>query len=184
MTSKTAATRYARALFDVALKEKSDLRQIESDLSSFVDLFSKHPALEKVLLNPAVPVPRKEAAVKELTTRLAIATVLAKVLVLLAGRDRLVLLPELLASYRERLLEHQKVVRAEVTTAVPLGTDRTQAIERGLARLTGRTVALVTKVDPSIIGGLVARVGSTVYDGSVTTQLQKMRQRLVKSTWT
>ena len=91
------------------------------------------------------------------------------------------LLPELLASYRERLLDHQKVVRAIVTTAIPLGADRAQAIERGLAQLTGRTVTLATNVDPSIIGGVVARIGSTVYDGSVTTQLQKMKQRLVES---
>ncbi len=57
MTNKTAATRYARALLDVAVKEQANLDQIESDLSQFVDLFTQHPALAKVLLNPAVPVP-------------------------------------------------------------------------------------------------------------------------------
>jgi F-type H+-transporting ATPase subunit delta len=106
--------------------------------------------------------------------------VLAKLIALLAERDRLVLLPDLLASYRERLLDHQNVVRAEVTTAVPLAADRTQAIERALARVTGRTVTLATKVDPAIIGGVVARIGSTVYDGSVTTQLLKMKHRLTE----
>ena len=181
MTNKTAATRYARALLDVSIKEKGDLEKIEQDLAAFVDLFAKHPTLEKVLLNPAIPVPRKQAAAAELTARLGTQPVLAKLIALLAGRDRLVLLPELLASYRERLLDHQKVVRAIVTTAIPLGADRTQAIERGLAQLTGRTVTLATKVDPSIIGGVVARIGSTVYDGSVTTQLQRMKQRLVES---
>ena len=69
MTNKTAAIRYARALLDVALKEQADLEQIESELAAFVDLFTQHPALEKVLLNPAVPVPRKRAAVAELTAR-------------------------------------------------------------------------------------------------------------------
>jgi F-type H+-transporting ATPase subunit delta len=181
MTNKTAATRYARALLDVTLKEKGDPARIESDLSSFVDLFSQHPALEKVLLNPAIPVPRKRAAVQELIARLGMAPVLAKLLVLLAGRDRLVLLPDLLGAYRERLLDYQKVVRAEVTTALPLSPDRMQAIERGLAQLTGRAVMLATKVDPAIIGGIVARIGSTVYDGSVTTQLEKMKQRLVEN---
>ena len=181
MTNKTAATRYARALLDVSIKEKGDLERIEQDLAAFVDLFTKHPTLEKVLLNPAIPVPRKQAAAAELTARLGTSPVLAKLIALLAERDRLVLLPELLASYRERLLDHQKVVRAIVTTAIPLGADRAQAIERGLAQLTGRTVTLATKVDPSIIGGVVARIGSTVYDGSVTTQLQKMKQRLVES---
>jgi F-type H+-transporting ATPase subunit delta len=72
-------------------------------------------------------------------------------------------------------------VRAEVTTAVPLAAGRTEAIARGLAQLTGRTVTLATRVDPAILGGVVARIGSTVYDGSVTTQLQKMKQRLIES---
>lgn len=189
MTNKTAATRYARALLDVAVKEAdreagapgvSDaLQRIEEDLAVFVDLFTQHPTLEKVFLNPAIPVGRKQAAVAELTARLKTSSILAKLITLLAERDRLVLLPELLASYRERLLDYQNVVRAEVTTAVALAADRTQAIERGLAQLTGRTVTLATKVNPSIIGGVVARIGSTVYDGSVTMQLQKMKQRLV-----
>ena len=181
MTNKTAATRYARALLDVSLQEKGDLPRIEQDLAQLVDLLAEYPALEKVLINPAIPVARKRAAVAEVTSRLRVTPVVAKLLALLAERDRLVLLPDLLASYRERLLDHQKTVKAEVTTAIPLAADRAMAIERGLAQVTGRTVTLVTKVDPSIIGGVVARVGSTVYDGSVTTQLQKMKQRLVES---
>jgi F-type H+-transporting ATPase subunit delta len=181
MTNKTAATRYARALLDVAVKEKSDLQRIEQDLAAFVDLFTQHPTLAKVLLNPAIPVQRKQATVAELIARLGTSPILARLIALLAERDRLVLLPEMLASYRERLLDHQNVVRAEVTTAIPLGPDRTQAIERGLAQLTGRTVTLATKVDAAIIGGVIARIGSTVYDGSITTQLQKMKQRLVES---
>jgi F-type H+-transporting ATPase subunit delta len=181
MTNKTAATRYARALLDVAVKEKGDLPQIEQELATFVDLLTEHPTLEKVLVNPAIPVQRKQATVTELVGRLRTSSMVAKLLALLAARDRLVLLPELLTAYRERLLEHQNVVRAEVTTAVPLAADRTQAIERGLAELTGRTVTLAAKVNPSIIGGVVARIGSTVYDGSITTQLEKMKQKLVES---
>ncbi len=68
MTSRTAANRYARALFDVALNEKVNLDEIEAQLAGFVDLFARYPLLEKVLLNPAVPVPRKRAAVSRLLT--------------------------------------------------------------------------------------------------------------------
>ena len=181
MTNKTAAIRYARALLDVSVKEKGDLERIEQDLAAWVGLLTHHPTLEKVLLNPAIPVQRKQATVAEVTARLKTSLVLAKLVALLAERDRLVLLPELLASYRERLLDYQRVVRAEVTTAVPLTADRVNAIERGLAQLTGRTVTVATKVNPSIMGGVVARIGSTVYDGSVTTQLQKMKRRRVES---
>ena len=181
MTNKTAATRYARALLDVAVKEQVDLERVENELSQFADLFTQYPPLEKVLLNPAVPVPRKRAAVNDLLARAAFTPIVAKLLALLADRDRLVLVRDLLAAYRDRLLDHRRVVRAEVTTASPLDAPRAQAIQKGLATLTGRTVMLATKVDPSILGGLVARIGSTVYDGSVTRQLEKMRERLTES---
>jgi F-type H+-transporting ATPase subunit delta len=180
VTNRTAATRYARALLDVAVKEKANLEQIDSDLASFLALFKEYPLLEKVLLNPAVPVPRKRATVVELTQRAGFAPIVSKLLILLAERDRLVLLPNLLDGYRERLLDFQQVVRAHVTTASPLGPDRAKAIERGLAQVTGKTVTLETRVDPSIIGGVIARIGSTVYDGSVTRQLERMKQKLVE----
>lgn len=180
MTSKAAAIRYARALFDVALKEQGDLEQIDEQLATFVDLFSQHPTLAKVLLNPAVPVPRKHAAVTELTARLQTTPVLAKLLTLLADRDRLVVLPDLLASYRDRLLDHRHVVRAEITTAAPMSAERAREIEARLARVTGKTVTVSSRVDPAIIGGLIARIGSTVYDASVTRQLEKIRSRLVE----
>ena len=178
MTSKTAARRYARALFDVGVAEKADLDQIERDLAGFVELFDKHPTLAQALLNPAVPAPRKRAAVADLTRSANVAPVVAKLLVLLAERDRLVVLPDVLAAYRERLLDMQNVVRAEVTTALPLTPDRAQAVERALADATRRRVTMTMKVDPAIIGGVIARVGSTVFDGSVTRQLEKIRQRL------
>jgi len=181
MTSKTAAIRYARALFDVARQEKADLDRIEQELAGVNALFDRNPGLKKVLLNPAVPVPRKRAAMVELTTRAGTSPIVAKLLALLAERDRLIILPDLLASYRERMLDYQKIVRAEVTTAVPLSGDHAQAIEQRLAQATGRTVTLKASVDPRIIGGLVAKVGSTVYDASVTRQLEKMRQRLTEA---
>jgi len=182
MTNRTAALRYARALLDVAITEHADLEAIERDLAAFTALFTAHPTLAKVLLNPAVPVPRKRAAVVELVARMNPAPILAKLLALLADRDRLVLLPDLLASYRDRLLDHRNVVRAEITTATPLADGRSTAIERQLAQATGRTVTLQTRTDPAIIGGMVARIGSTVYDGSITRQLARMKERLIEGT--
>ena len=180
MTNKTAATRYARALLDVAIKEKADLERIEQELADFAALLDAQPALKKVLLNPAVPVPRKRAASVELTARAKLTPIVAKLLVLLAERDRLILIPDLLASYRDRLADYRKIVRAEVTTATPLAPERIQQIQKSLAGVTGRSVTLSARVDPSIVGGIVARVGSVVYDGSVTGQLQKLRERLTE----
>jgi F-type H+-transporting ATPase subunit delta len=179
VTHRTAATRYARALLDVALKEQADLSRIESQLADFVALLAQHRDLEKALLNPAVPAPRKRAAVVELTSQGHVLPILGKLLILLAERDRLVLLPDVLNAYRERLLRHQNVVRAEVTTAAPLAAERTREIEQSLARATGRTVQLSTRVDPAIVGGIVTRIGSTVYDGSITNHLRRMKLRLL-----
>jgi F-type H+-transporting ATPase subunit delta len=181
VTNKTASNRYARALLDVAIHEKADLEAIERDLASFAQLFSDHPALAKVLLNPAVPVPRKRAAVAELLALVKPSPIVGKLIALLADRDRLVLIPDLLMSYSDRLLDYRKVLRAEVTTATPLPGERTETIERQLAQATGSKVLLSTRTDPSIIGGVVTRIGSTVYDGSVTRQLAKMRERLIES---
>ena len=181
MTNRTAATRYARALLDVATTEQADLSRIEADLSGFVALMDAHQALGKVLLNPVVPAARKRGAVVELVARIDVTTLVSKLLVLLAERDRLLLLPDLLNAYRERLMDRQNVVRAEVTTASPLPAERQQHIKQSLARVTGRTVNLSTRVDPAIIGGLVARVGGTVYDASVTNQLKRLKQRLEES---
>ena len=178
MTNRTAATRYARALLDVALKEQANLATIETQLTELARLFAENEGLRKALHNPAVPVQRKRAAVVEIVGKAGVHPILAKTMALLAERDRLVILPEVAASFRDRLQDIRNVVRAEVTTTEPLSADRLAAIQRGLATATGRTVELTHKIDPAILGGMVARVGGTVFDASVTSHLQRIRQRL------
>lgn len=181
MTNRSAAIRYARALFDVVLGEKADLVLVESQLTEFSDLIESHETLKKVLLNPAVPAPKKRDAVAQLVERAQVAPVLGKLLVLLAERDRLVVLPELLRAFRTRLLDHRKVVRADITSAEPLAPERVQAIERSLEKVTSGSVSMTSTVNPAIIGGLIAHVGGTVYDASVAMQLVKMKKRLAES---
>ena len=177
MPSRASAARYARALFDVALKE-SDPVQIERDVTSFADLMSSNAELHSALTNPAVPASAKRQIVDALGTRLNAASPARKLLLLLADRDRLGIVPDVLAVYRERLMEHQQVVRAEVTTAAPLSPERMLQIEQKLAALTGRNVNMTTSVDPAIIGGVITRIGSTVYDGSIATQLARLKEKL------
>lgn len=182
MTSRAAAARYARALFDVAMAEGQDVQQIERELDGFADLVAGSEPLHRALTNPAVPAPRKRGVVEALLARApGMSGPLAKLLLMLAERDRLVLLPDLLEAYRRRLMDHLKIIRAEVVTAEPLAADRADALVRGLARATGREVRLETKVDPEILGGAVARVGSIVYDGSITRQLERMREALASA---
>jgi F-type H+-transporting ATPase subunit delta len=178
MTARTAAARYARALLDVATKESADLGKIATELDDFIRFLKAQAALERVLLNPAVPAPRKRAAMAEITKLARLAPVVSKLLVLLADRDRLGLLSEMAAAYHGMLADRQQVVRAEITSAEPLPRQRVDAIETRLATITGKRVAMTTRVDKDIIGGVVARVGSTVYDASLETQLKKIRERL------
>jgi F-type H+-transporting ATPase subunit delta len=179
VTSAAAAKRYARAIFDVAIAERDDLERIGQELAGFAGLVGGHETLRRVLVNPAIPAARKRGIVEQLLERVPVTPVVSRLLLLLADRDRLVLVPDLADAYRSRLMDHQLVVRAEVTTAVPLPEDRAASLRQGLAHVTGRQVQLDIRVDPSIVGGAVARIGSTVYDGSVTTQLEKMKQQLV-----
>ena len=177
MPSRASAARYARALFDVALKE-SDPVQIERDLASFAQLLAQNAELQNALTNPVIPASAKHQIVDALATRLNAAAPAHKLLLLLADRDRLAVTSDLLDVYRERLREHQQVVRAEVTTAAPLSDDRAAQLQKKLADITGRKVDMTTTVDPSIIGGVVTRIGSTVYDGSIATQLAKLKEKL------
>jgi F-type H+-transporting ATPase subunit delta len=178
MTSRTAAARYARAALDVATKESADLEQLARELDEFIAFFRQQPALKGLMLNPAVPAPRKRAAMEQIAQRAGLTPIVSKLLILLADRDRLSLLEQIAAAYHDLLADRQNVVRAEVTSAEPLSADRLRAIEQRLATMTGKRVSMTAKVDKDIIGGVVARVGSTVYDASIATQLKKIRDRL------
>jgi F-type H+-transporting ATPase subunit delta len=178
MTSRTAAARFARALLDVATTESADLDSVARELDEFLAFFAQQPALHGLMLNPAIPAPRKRSAMEEITKVAGLSPIVSKLLVLLADRDRLTLLKDVSATYRDLLAERQGVVHAEVTSAEPLAKDRVQAIEQRLATVTGKRVSMTTKVDKDILGGVVARVGSTVYDASIATQLKKIRERL------
>jgi F-type H+-transporting ATPase subunit delta len=183
MTAGAAASRYARALFDVVLKENGDaaVEKVQAEVQQFADLFA-HEGLAQVLGNPGIPVSKKTALTKALIDRAGgVTQPLAKLLLILAEKDRLTLLPGISRVYVERVMEHLKIVRGDVTTAVPLTPEALRTLEQGLAKATGRKVVLAARVDPSIIGGVVTRLGSTVYDGSVTTQLQKMKQALIEA---
>ena len=181
MPDRKAATRYARALFEVSLQQ-ADPRQVERDLSGFADLLATHEALGKVLLNPAVPTPRKRAVVSAIVERAPMVPAVARVLVLLAEHDHLGELPDLVDAYRARLMDHLKMVRADVTTAAPLPRDRAEALRQSLSTATGKQVSVVARLEPALLGGVVVRVGSTVYDGSLARHLERLKDKLIERT--
>ena len=179
MSTRASAARYAKALFDVASAESTP-EQAEKELVAFADLVAGHDDLRQALASPAIPAARKRAVVAQLLDRQQPSGPVRKLLLLLAERDRLELLVDLVSVYHERVMEHMKVVQAEVTTATPLPPDQAAQLQQRLGTTIGRTVTLTTKVDPALIGGMVTRIGGTVYDGSVATQLATLRQRLTE----
>jgi len=179
MSNRTSATRYARALFDVANQESADLSKVQQDLNDVVAAVAENPELSRVLASQGLPDTARRRIIVAVGEKLGVAAPVGKLLGMLADRRRLELLPDLAAVYTERLLEHQNVVQADITTAAPIGPETAEAIAASLRSATGKQITMRVSVDPSLLGGVVARVGSTVYDGSVRTQLKKMRDQLV-----
>ncbi len=178
MSKRTSAARYARALFEIALQE-SDIEQVDRDLTAAAAAIREHADLRKVLGNPRVPETVRRNIIMGVAAELGVAPPVAKLLALIADRDIVDLLPDIASVYRARLLAHQNIVEAAVTSALPLSPEAAAGVQAGLASATGKRVEMTVSVDPSLLGGVVARVGSTVFDGSVRTQLKKMRDRLV-----
>jgi F-type H+-transporting ATPase subunit delta len=161
----------------VAIKQASP-SQVGQEVNAFVALLDKHTELRDVLTNPVISTSSKRSLVDKLVKRSAVSAPVANLLCLLAERNRLVLLPELRDAYRWRLMEHEQVIEAEITTAISLGAQQVEALREQLVVATGRRVTMAVGTDEALIGGVVARIGSTVYDGSVATQLAKMKTRL------
>ena len=180
MTNRAAATRYARALLEVSHTD-SDPEQVERDLSGFVELMTSHPQLGDSLVNPGIPLAIKRSLMAELLPRLgSIAAPAHRLLVLLADRDRLLLLEEILEEYRDRLMQLGGVVRVRITTSSELLPERVTAIATTLENATGKKVEVETRVDSALLGGMVTQIGSTVYDGSVSGHLERLRSRFLK----
>ena len=180
MNSGAESARYARALFEVAERD-SDPERVGEELAAYTRLLNEQPELSRVLYSPAVPAPRKADAVRAIAAQAGFTPMVARLLAALAERDWLAVVPELAEAFHARLLERRNIVAAEVTTAVPLPAGQAAAVARRLGEVSGKDVRVSSHVDPSIIGGVVARIGSMVYDGSVTSQLARMRQKLVEN---
>jgi F-type H+-transporting ATPase subunit delta len=165
-------------LFDV-LRTSGGAEQAAADLNAIGTAVRDHAELRLVLETPTVPVQKKTAIADALLTAAGGASPeVRRMVLMLAERDRLLLLPGIADAYGELALEASRVMPAEVTTAAPLSDETREALTRALARATGADIRLTERVDPAIIGGVVARVGSLVFDASVANQLERMRQRL------
>jgi F-type H+-transporting ATPase subunit delta len=178
MSERSVARRYAAALFDVTEREGA-AEQAGRDLSAFAQLVAGHPQLKQVFETPAVPAIHKKAIIEALAKATQLGAEVRRLLLMLADRDRLGVLPDLDAAFGVKLLEGRRVMPAEVVTATPLSESGRAALVDALSQATGSAVTLTERVDPAVIGGCVTRVGSLVFDGTVSRQLERMRSTLL-----
>jgi F-type H+-transporting ATPase subunit delta len=179
MTLKAIARRYATALFDVARTQKIEDR-VDQDVSALARLIEGHEELRQVLTSPMVTPAQKRALMNAiLASSGPVSEEVRRLTGLLGERDLLTLLPDVAAAFHARLLAARRTVPAEVVTTTPISEASRQALAAALGRALEGTVTITARQDPSILGGVVAKVGGVVYDGSVAGQLGRLRQRLV-----
>ena len=178
MTPATVARRYAAVLFDIT-QARGTTEQALTELQALRDLVAGHDQLRQVFETPLVPAQKKRSILDGLLAAAGQVTdEVRRLLLLLADRDRLMLLPGVAAAFADRLMRFKNIMSADVVTAVPLGAEERAALAGALAKAVGCQVTMHERVDPAIIGGVIARVGSTVFDGSVTRQIERLRASL------
>lgn len=179
MSITTIANRYARALADV-LGNSGDTAVVASEIKSYAALIGGNQELHDVLASPVVALDRKQAILNALMERSPVHKTTSNFLRLLLSNQRLHQLPAVSESLGRELDNRGGVISAEVTTARTLSESEQGALLDQLARMSGKQVRISFKQDPEIIGGVIARIGSLIYDGSIRNQLALMKQQLAK----
>jgi len=174
----SVARRYARALFSIGV-DRATFEQLGRELGELAQVWAAVPDLRQALENPVFKPTEKRAVLERVLPGVGASAELRKFVLLLLDRRRIALLPAIARAYRELADAHLGRVRALVTSAQPLSPAEADRVRRSLEQRTGKKVLLETAVDPTLIGGLVARVGDLVLDGSVQTQLATLRSRLL-----
>jgi F-type H+-transporting ATPase subunit delta len=172
-----ASNRYAKALMETLYPAKAEagLQQ----LRSFAALLKERPDGRRLLQNPALVGDRRKRLMTEVSKALSLDRNVSNFINILTDRNRLPLLDEIIVEYERLLDQRLGIVRARVTAARTLDAAQREALAASLAEVTGKQVRMEVDVDPSLIGGVIAQVGSTIYDGSVRQQLQAFKSRLV-----
>jgi F-type H+-transporting ATPase subunit delta len=180
MSAEAIARRYARAVFELGREEKN-LPVITRDLGDFSASFEKSEDLRVVLENPLVSEAQREAVLVEVGQKMSMSTTALSTLRLLAQRRRLSALPEMVRQLEKLVDDDAGVLRAEVTSATPLNESFLAKLRAELEGATGKKVVISHKQDPSLIAGIVTRIGDQVIDGSVKARLESFRDSLLRT---
>ncbi len=171
-------SRYARAFVDVVFDKKLDPTRTIEELRSLAELVETNPALRNVWENPSVPERQKLAVLDKIVQAVGASKMTRNLVAVLIDNRRIAALPEIARQFQEELNARLGFADAQITTARELGEDEKRALEQRIAALTGKKVRAEYKRDQSVLGGAVVKVGSTIYDGSVKGQLQRLKEQL------
>ena len=178
--------RYARALVDVVSGPggfaAGDPRILVAQLKEFEQLLGQNAELNIFFATPAIPGTKKMAVLSEIAPKMGVHPLAQNFLAVVLEHDRFVLLGEIVEAFELLLNERMGIVVAEVSSARALGEAEKQALETALRQRTGKQVQMSYSLDPALIGGVTAQVGSTIYDGSVRGQLERLRAELAGQT--
>lgn len=180
MSVTTISNRYARALADV-VTERRETNEVVAELSQFEKMLASHGQLRDVFASPVLAVERKRAVLNDLLTRLQFRPTSNNFLQLLLANGRLHNLDQMLRALSRELDVRTNIVSAEITTARAISEQEKTMLRDKLKAATGKDVRLQFRTDTAIIGGVVTRIGSTVYDGSIKSQLAQMKQKLMNA---
>lgn len=178
MSTQTIARRYSVALADV-VADTGEIENVKSELASFGELFSSNGELQTVFGSPAITHANKEKVLDSLIERTKPSKTTANFLKVLLQNGRLADLGEINDRFASVLEERSGVVSAEITSARELPAKERAEFEKNLEKITGKTIIINYAIDKDLIGGVVTRIGSTVYDGSVKTKLENLKEQLV-----
>ncbi len=179
MVHGAVARRYAKALFELA-KEAEKVAEVEGELASMGDLMEQSPELHGVLFRPLHPVAERRAALEGVAEGIGASPTVRSFFSLLIDQRRLVDFPAIHEEFDRLASEDAGLRRAEVVSASTLGEDQLERLRRALASRTGGEVEVAVRVDPSLLGGVIAKVGDLVFDGSLRTQLRQLRANLTR----
>jgi F-type H+-transporting ATPase subunit delta len=172
--------RYSRSLAEVAFEGNIE-QKVTQDLSNYQEIFQAVPDLLDAFHSPAVPRAAKETLLSELTTRYPVNLVTANFLRILLQHNRIRYFEQIRDLYLKSVNEKKGIVSAQVTAAAPLSDDELKSLSERLERITGKMVSVELKTDEALLGGIVVQLGSTIFDGSVRTQLAEMKRRLAET---
>ncbi|MFN3198445.1 MAG: ATP synthase F1 subunit delta [Bradymonadia bacterium] len=177
MSTAVIHQRYAQALLEIGL-EKKNFEQLGRELDRVSKLFANSDELAELMRNPSFNVDSRKAVLGELLKRVMVSPITRNFLFLLTDRNRIRHLPEITRAYHDLTDSMSGRQRARVTVATPLSDADQSRLKSALQKITNQQIVLEIKEDPSILGGIITHVGGKVYDGSVRTQLENMKQRI------